>query len=329
MAETWLPWCQKRPGDRSRTGYFLKSTRSLAEIRYQVNHSAEGWEAYLRAGSAPGASWTFSNLQGGKMYQHYPLELPTWTSGGRRQNIDGLAVEHEGVAGQLLNAAQVTNDRRLYEDLNRLCPNMRIPRLGEGFREHGELTNGATACPSGRIQPLYDSYAVVQPPTPPNVWDDIVTIPTKQVTLYVDANLRTLPAGVNIKTLPKGTVLTVSGRYKNSHYLTKYSMDNKKSNGFAISATIDPTPPPLPPEEDDMMKYVAFKGFKAIYALAGGELIHVPNPPVMSYQMGAGNSWSHETHDVNDPDPAKKALARALADLPTQFGKLPKALGGV
>jgi hypothetical protein len=128
------------------------------------------------------------------MYQHYPLELPTWTSGGRRQNIDGLAVEHEGMAGQPLNAAQVANDRRLYADLKRLCPNLRAPVFMQGFREHGELTNGYTACPSGRIQPLYDSYKVVVPPPPDKEWDEMVTEAelTKIVTKIVKDNTASL-----------------------------------------------------------------------------------------------------------------------------------------
>ena len=41
-----------------------------------------------------------------------------------------------------------------------------------GYREHGELTNFATACPSGRIQPLYDSYATAAPL--PTEEDDMV-----------------------------------------------------------------------------------------------------------------------------------------------------------
>lgn len=88
-----------------------------------------------------------------------------------------------------------------------------------------------------------------------------------------------------------------------------------------------PAPTPPPPVEEDDMKYVAFPPHKAIYALTGGELVHVPNPPVMIYQVGT--TWPHEQHNVNDADPKKKAIARALADLPTHFGKLPQALGGV
>jgi hypothetical protein len=44
------------------------------------------------------------------------------------------------------------------EDVAKVCPNLRAPLLGAGFREHSELTKGATTCPSGRIKPLYESY---------------------------------------------------------------------------------------------------------------------------------------------------------------------------
>ena len=136
----------------------------MSEILYIVMHSAEGWEPFLRRGHRPGedASWTFSNCQDGDFYQHYPLSALTFTSGGYTQNRDGLACENEGVAGQPLNAAQVANARRMRADAATVCPNLRAPLLGAGFREHSELTNGATTCPSGRISPLYRSYLKAQ-----------------------------------------------------------------------------------------------------------------------------------------------------------------------
>jgi hypothetical protein len=132
----------------------------MSEILYIVPHSAEGWEDFLRLGHRPGedASWTFSNCQDGDFYQHYPLSALTFTSGGYTQNRDGLACENEGKAGQPLNAKQIANIRRMREDVAKVCPNLRAPLLGAGFREHSELTKGATTCPSGRIKPLYESY---------------------------------------------------------------------------------------------------------------------------------------------------------------------------
>lgn len=160
MTETWIPWCIKRAVPAGHAGYSNDPDRTLAEILYVVNHSAEGWKSYLINGYRPGesASWMFSNCQDGEMYQHFPLEALTYTSGSYEANRDGVGVEHEGVKGQPINEKQVANDRRLYADLRNLCPNLRAPQLGLGFREHRELTNGATTCPNGRIQPLYDSY---------------------------------------------------------------------------------------------------------------------------------------------------------------------------
>ena len=158
--ETWLDFAVKMPGPASKAGYPSDPDRELDEILYMVNHSAEGWANYLVQGHRPGAnaSWTFSNCIDGTLYQHYPLEALTYTSGGLPQNRDGLGIEHEGVKGTPINAAQVANDRRIYDALKAICSRLREPKFGEGFREHGELTNGETSCPSGRIQPLYDSY---------------------------------------------------------------------------------------------------------------------------------------------------------------------------
>jgi len=163
MTETWLTWAIKAPGPPEKAGYGSVPVRRLDQILYIVPHSAEGWEAFLKLGHRPGepASWTLSNCIDGDFYQHYPLEALTYTSGGLTQNRDGLACENEGKKGTPINAKQVANLRRLRTDVAALCPNLRAPLLGQGWREHGELTNGFTSCPSGRIQPLYDSYKEV------------------------------------------------------------------------------------------------------------------------------------------------------------------------
>ncbi|KKK61605.1 hypothetical protein LCGC14_3012680, partial [marine sediment metagenome] len=61
-----------------------------------------------------------------------------------------------------MNAVQIANARRMREDVKAICPNLRAPLLGAGFREHSELTNGATECPSGAIAPFYQSYLQTQ-----------------------------------------------------------------------------------------------------------------------------------------------------------------------
>ncbi len=156
----WLDWAIKAPAPVEKGRYTNDPERAMSEILYLVMHLAGGWEAFLRRGHRPGeeASWTFSNCQDGDFYQHYPLSALTFTSGGYTQNRDGLACENEGMPGWSMNAVQIANARRMREDVKTICPNLRPPFLGAGFREHGELTNGATDCPSGAISPLYQSY---------------------------------------------------------------------------------------------------------------------------------------------------------------------------
>ena len=160
MSETWISWAIRAPVPPGYTGYSFDPDRGLDEILYIVNHSGEGYASYLVKGYRPGepASWTFSNLYDGTLYQHAPLEALTYTSGSYEANRDGIGREHEGVTGEPLTAAQVATDRKLDAELAKLCPNLRPLVKGQGYREHSELTGGATSCPSGRIQPLYDSY---------------------------------------------------------------------------------------------------------------------------------------------------------------------------
>lgn len=160
VVDGWLSWAIKAPGPAEKGRYPGDPERAMSEILYIVMHLAGGWEPFLRRGHRPGedASWTFSNCQGGDFYQHYPLSALTWTSGAYTQNRDGLACENEGMPGWSMNAAQIANARRMREDVKTVCPNLRAPLLGAGFREHSELMNGATDCPSGAIVPFYRSY---------------------------------------------------------------------------------------------------------------------------------------------------------------------------
>lgn len=160
MTETWIDWAIRAPVPPGYDGYSFDPDRRLDEILYIVNHSAEGWRSSLVLGHRPGetASWTFSVMVDGQLYQHMPLEKLAYTSGSYEANRDGIGREHEGVKGTPITPFQVATDQRLDRDLQRLCPNLRPLVLGQGYREHSELTNGFTSCPSGRIQPLYDAH---------------------------------------------------------------------------------------------------------------------------------------------------------------------------
>lgn len=165
MTDTWIPWAERRTpsaGGENKEGYG-GSVRTLEDILFQVNHSAEGWLAYLLNFHRPGddASWGLVGAQDGTLYQGRRFEAVPWTSGSRWNNEHGLAIEWEGVTGQPLTPEQVQTGRRLYDFAAAVCPNLGPPVFPGGFREHGELTGGVTTCPSGRIQPLYDSYSTI------------------------------------------------------------------------------------------------------------------------------------------------------------------------
>ena len=147
--------------------YFLGKAfpRSLKDIWFTVNHDARGFRSFLRQGQAPGreAGWLITNLIDGTRLQHYELEAATWTSGGHWNNLHGVATEHENLKGawgfptfEVITPAQVEADLETELFLATVCPNLRPPTFTQGRREHRELTNGATSCPNGRIQPLYD-----------------------------------------------------------------------------------------------------------------------------------------------------------------------------
>ncbi len=264
MAETWLSWCTKRPGPAWKQGYYLLPRRSLNQVEGDVKHSAEGSYAGLLniiATSTRQASWHFSVAKDGRVSQHYPLESICWHAGKKGDlsnqtaligNVTLVGIEHEGFAGQTLTPQQIDVTVRITQEVRaRTFAGTRPPELAVNLWEHNWLSG--TACPSNRIpwstimNKLKPAAPPPPPPPPPDVWNDIVTIPAKQVTLYVTTNLVALPGGATVKSLPKGTSLTVTGRYRSSHYLTKWSMDNRKANGFAISATVNPAPPPPPP----------------------------------------------------------------------------------
>jgi hypothetical protein len=161
MSETWIPWAIKSPGDQTKFGYPPGTKRTLDKILYIVNHSGEGGINYLKQGHRPNeeASWMFSNALDGTLYQHYPLEAPTWTSGGPAQNIAGIGVEHEGVGPTKFTDAQADTDVRLYLELKKFCPNLRAPVLGQGLETHKRLAPGTTSCPNSRDR--YDKYNAI------------------------------------------------------------------------------------------------------------------------------------------------------------------------
>lgn len=158
MPETWLTGVTLRLGPATKQGYPSKSRRSLSEIKGDVKHSMEG-----NLASALGeldklsrqASWTLSVPKSGPALQHYPLESITWTNGSLQSNVQFVGIEHEGVAGELLNAHQVAVTTELTRQIRALtAAGVHPPQRQVNLWEHREMTAfgaASTACPSGRI----------------------------------------------------------------------------------------------------------------------------------------------------------------------------------
>lgn len=166
MTETWLPWCLRKEGPTGKTGYAGVSRTALDRKEGEVKHSAEGSaDGLLSVLYGPrDASWHFSVLQDGTVWQHYPLEAITWHCGIKGDerfdtsligNITLIGVEHEGGGpgryGEPLTEAQYRATLRLSQDIRRLCSHLGAgrPQLRRNLWEHRWLS--WTTCPSDRI----------------------------------------------------------------------------------------------------------------------------------------------------------------------------------
>lgn len=157
MSKTWYPKATQRDGPASKQGYGSHPQRALGEIGGIVGHSMEG-----SLSAALGeldkldrrASWAFSNPKVGPMLQHYPLESVVWTNGSLESNVKFIGIEHEGVAGELINENQRQNLAGLLAWLLTVLPNVHAWTRNVTVWEHREMTafgSDPTACPSNRI----------------------------------------------------------------------------------------------------------------------------------------------------------------------------------
>lgn len=165
-ANGWLDWAERVPGHPE------KANAGRNPVLGFVAHSAEGWEGYLRSNppqhpSVGGRkSWHLSNLVSGKLLQHYPIYVKCWASGANYPNDNYVAMEHEGVAGQILTPPQVETTTRVISEISKL-KNWE-PIRKSTLWEHNECTRwGAepTACPSNRI-PWEEILRKLNPPLP-------------------------------------------------------------------------------------------------------------------------------------------------------------------
>ncbi len=105
---------------------------------------------------------------------------------------------------------------------------------------HSKWTS--TACPSRVAEKvlLLNGRSLYPPDVSDPIWNMIRAITKKGVMLYRDVDLVSLATKKPIKRLPAGTGISVSGIYSGTHYLSTWSMTNRKPNGFEIAATVKP-----------------------------------------------------------------------------------------
>lgn len=98
------------------------------------------------------ASWHFSVVKDGRVYQHVDTDNISWASGSQNANTRFWGIEHEGVVGQPLTPAQTAATTALMGWLLALknLPAVRNSTLWE-HREMTAYGSAPTACPSSRI----------------------------------------------------------------------------------------------------------------------------------------------------------------------------------
>jgi len=179
-----------------------------------ILHSMEGWMASALRNLERierRASWPFSIDLQGAVYQHYPLNAPTWHAGNTKGNRETVGIEFEGIRDQF-NDAQVSSAIRLLSWISDQCG-------WGGFDgrlfEHNQWY--ATQCPSGRV-PWERIKSTSEGASP--VWGD-------------DVDIRPLDQAESIAALNKAAA--VHGKAIN---------DNE---GFTIVEVVNGSPVPLAP----------------------------------------------------------------------------------
>ena len=92
------------PGATQRPGPAWKVWPTANAIAGVILHSMEGAEAgaWSVLDGPLQASWHFSVMRDGRVFQHYPLDASPWHAGSRAQNVRLVGIEHEGQAGEPL-----------------------------------------------------------------------------------------------------------------------------------------------------------------------------------------------------------------------------------
>lgn len=154
----------------SKHGYGNFNTNTITRV---IDHSAAGYRSGMFAvlDGTRQASWHFSVMQNGEVYQHVDTGQISWGAGNFDANNHSINIEHEGVKGQALTPAQYKATLALHTWIWPVH-NLGTPSRSITLREHNEFV--ATACPSNRIPwvklipDLKAAIAPIPPPTPPS-----------------------------------------------------------------------------------------------------------------------------------------------------------------
>ncbi len=147
-------------------GYGSTDTNSVKRV---IDHSAEGYRGGMFAvlDGIRQASWHFSVMQNGEVYQHVDTGQISWGAGSFDANNGSINIEHEGVKGQALTSAQYSATLKLHAWIWPVH-NLGTPSRSTNLKEHKEFL--ATACPSNRIpwsRLIPDLKTALAPATPP------------------------------------------------------------------------------------------------------------------------------------------------------------------
>ncbi len=153
-AQGWLDVAEKYPGPGNKTSGLRSSTTGV------VMHSAVGSWPSMK-GTLDGVdrqvSWHFSNLQSGKLLQHYAIGTKCWHAKGGNSTLVGMEQEGGGPSpsdySEPLTDKQIDNCAIVAAALRDRYGWVTLTRSGnkKTLWEHLEVQGSSTQCPSGRI----------------------------------------------------------------------------------------------------------------------------------------------------------------------------------
>lgn len=177
IVQGWVDWASRLDGPDGKTYPEANQIRGIAL------HSMEGsYAGSLAELTRPErqASWHFSLRADGSLIQHYPITASCWASGNKIANTRLVAIELEGKAGTPITTVQVVILRRVIREIGVHAGWVATrAETGRTIWQHNEVWNwgwpnaGATACPSNRYQPYFDSIEE-SPVTPEITLADVV-----------------------------------------------------------------------------------------------------------------------------------------------------------